>query len=251
MAARIRSKHQPKGARRSVRPQSAAPRFRRVSRQVRREELIDATLRSITRLGHAGLSVRHISAEAGVSIGLINHHFPSKDDLVAAAYEALANAVRSAIADEVAGGENARERLRRFFHASFSPRLLDRRLFDVWLVFWSMAAHAPAIRAAHDRTYSSYRALLQELLGALATEGEAPAFAARPAAIALSALLDGLWVELSLNPRTFGAKDAVALCEDWVAALCAGAFPRLRGGAATARRPRYTTVQQGRGEDPQ
>jgi hypothetical protein len=40
-------------------------------------------------------------------------------------------------------------------------------------------------------------------------------------------LLDGLWIELSLNPATFTAHDAIGLCEDWVSALCAGALPGL------------------------
>ena len=43
----------------------------------------------------------------------------------------------------------------------------------------------------------------------------------------MSALLDGLWVELSLSPTTFKPREAIALCEDWVNALCNGAFPRL------------------------
>ena len=49
----------------------------------------------------------------------------------------------------------------------------------------------------------------------------------RSAAIALSALLDGLWVELSLSSETFKPSEAIGICEDWVNALCAGAFPRI------------------------
>jgi TetR/AcrR family transcriptional regulator, transcriptional repressor of bet genes len=49
----------------------------------------------------------------------------------------------------------------------------------------------------------------------------------RAAAIALTALLDGLWVELSLSSETFKPSEAIAICEDWVNALCAGAFPRM------------------------
>jgi TetR/AcrR family transcriptional repressor of bet genes len=79
----------------------------------------------------------------------------------------------------------------------------------------------------HDRTYGKYRAMLEALLGQLSKTGAAPQFKLRPAAIALSALLDGLWVELSLSPATFKPREAIALCDDWVTALCNGAFPRL------------------------
>jgi TetR/AcrR family transcriptional repressor of bet genes len=114
-----------------------------------------------------------------------------------------------------------------FFRASFAPELLDPQLFNVWLVFWSMVAHSPEIRAVHDRTYDQYRSILEALLGELAKSGAAPQFKLRPAAIALSALLDGLWVELSLSPKNFKPREAIALCEDWVTALCNGGFPRL------------------------
>jgi hypothetical protein len=71
------------------------------------------------------------------------------------------------------------------------------------------------------------------LLGQLVDSGAAQPFRLRPAAIALSALLDGFWVELSLSPAIFKPREAIALCEDWVSALCNGGFPRL---TATPRR---------------
>src|SRR3984885_5967597 len=207
------------------------PKFRRATPAVRREALIEATLSCLKKYGHEGVSVRRISAAAGVSIGLINHHFPSKSGLVAETYEALALSLQDSIrrqADNRAA--SPRDRLSGFFRASFAPEILDPQLFNVWLVFWSMVAHSPEIREVHDRTYGKYRATLETLLGQLPQSGTAPPFKLRPAAIALSALLDGLWVELSLSSSTFKPGEAIALCEDWVNALCAGAFPRILRG---------------------
>jgi AcrR family transcriptional regulator len=204
------------------------PKFRRATPAVRREALVDATLCCLKQFGHEGVSVRRISAAAGVSIGLINHHFPSKSGLVAVAYETLALTLQNSIRRQAEiAAASPRDRLHGFFRASFAPELLDPQLFNVWLVFWSMVAHAPEIRAVHDRTYGQYRLILESLLGDLAKSGLAPQFKLRPAAIALSALLDGLWVELSLSPANFKPREAIALCEDWVSALCNGAFPRL------------------------
>src|SRR2546430_16547051 len=61
------------------------PRFERQLPQQRRQALIDATIECLKRYGHDGLSIRTISAQAGVSVGLINHHFPNKNQLAAAA----------------------------------------------------------------------------------------------------------------------------------------------------------------------
>jgi TetR/AcrR family transcriptional regulator, transcriptional repressor of bet genes len=211
------------------------PKFRRAAPAVRREALIEATLRCLKRDGHDGASVRSISAEAGVSIGLINHHFPSKSGLVAEAYDALASSLQESLRAQADNKSvSPRERLSLFFHASFAPDLLDPELFNVWVVFWSMVAHSKEIRVVHDRTYGQYRSLLENLLGQLSACGLAPPLKLRSAAIALSALLDGLWVELSLSSATFKPSEAIAVCEDWVHALCKGAFPRLHRTAGRA-----------------
>jgi len=204
------------------------PKFRRATPAVRREALIEATLRCLKKFGHGGVSVRRISAAAGVSIGLINHHFPSKAGLIAETYETLALSLQESIrAQAENSAASPRARLSDFFRASFAAEILEPELFNVWVVFWSMVAHSPEIRAVHDRTYGKYRSMLEALLGELVKSGAAPALKLRSAAIALSALLDGLWVELSLSSATFKPREAIAICEDWVNALCSGGFQRM------------------------
>lgn len=211
------------------------PKFRRAPPTVRREALIEATLACLRKHGREGLSVRRIGAEAGVSPGLINHHFPSVSMLVAAAYETLAMSLLESIEQRAREVDaSPRERLRRFYQAWFAPAQLDPGLFDTWLVFWSMISHHAEVRAVHDRTYAAYRAALESLLARLRESEGVPRFKPRPAGIALAALLDGLWTEASINPRTFKPAEAVALCEDWTNALCAGAFPSLLAGGRRA-----------------
>lgn len=215
-----------------------SPKFRRAPPGVRREALIEATLACLRKYGHDGASARRIAAQAGVSAGLITHHFPSISALVAASYESLAMSLLRSIQQQArARGTGPRERLRRFFEASFAPALLEPGLFGTWLVFWSMISHDEGVRAVQDRTYGAYREALESLLEELQASDEAPAFKLKPAAIALAALLDGLWIEASMNPNAFKPAQAVELCEDWTHALCRGAFPSLLTGAGT-RRPR-------------
>jgi TetR/AcrR family transcriptional regulator, transcriptional repressor of bet genes len=223
------------------------PKFHRATPAVRREALVEATLSCLKQYGHEGVSVRRISAAAGVSIGLINHHFPSKSGLIAETYETLALSLLESIRRQAENkAVSPRDRLSNFFRASFTPEILDPQLFNVWLVFWSMVAHSSEIRAVHFSTYAKYRAVLESLLDQLVDSGAAPPFRLRPAAIALSALLDGFWVELSLSPTVFKPREAIAHCEDWVNALCRGDFPHLVGtargrktnGAAKRRKPK-------------
>jgi AcrR family transcriptional regulator len=50
-----------------------------------RHELLEATLRTLTRHGVVGTSARTVAAEAGVNQGLVFYHFGSVEDLLAAA----------------------------------------------------------------------------------------------------------------------------------------------------------------------
>jgi AcrR family transcriptional regulator len=52
--------------------------------------LLDATRRVIQRSGIASATVGEITREAGASLGLLNYHFPSKDDVVAEAFADVA-----------------------------------------------------------------------------------------------------------------------------------------------------------------
>src|ERR1700749_1895749 len=151
-----------------AKPRKHAPKFRRAAPQVGREALIEATLQCLKKYGHDGLSVRRISAAAGVSIGLINHHFPSSAGLVAETYETLARSLYEELRSQAEDTSmSPRERISAFFRASFAPELLDPQLFSVWVVFWSMLAHSAEIRAVHARTYGQYRLILEKLLGQL------------------------------------------------------------------------------------
>ena len=215
---------------------SEQPKFRREPPDARREALIAATLASLGKFGHEGLSVRRISAHAGVSMGLINHHFPGIDALVAAAYESLAERLlaRSREPALAIAGEPLAA-LHVYFSASFAPRALDPAIFRTWLVFWSLVPHSRELRAVRERADRATRATLETLLSRLKRQPGVCPFKVGPARIGLAALMDGLWVELSLDPSSFEPAWAVSLCDDWVRGLAAGAFPALRAPRRGAR----------------
>jgi AcrR family transcriptional regulator len=209
------------------------PRFERQLPQQRRRALIEATIECLKRYGHEGLSIRTISAQAGVSVGLINHHFPNKNQLIAAAYRHFnSELVGGLLAAVERAADSPRARLRAFLEASFCPPNLDQDVLAVWVVFWGLYRHSRLIQRVQRETYRGYVRLLRGMLAELAGQARAPpgrrprrsSRRARPnlrlAAIGLTALLDGLWLEWCLEPGTFRPAEAVALCEAWVQSLC-------------------------------
>jgi TetR/AcrR family transcriptional repressor of bet genes len=197
-----------------------APRFARQLPDARRQALIDATIECLKQHGHEGLSVRKISAQAGVSIGLINHHFPNKDELVAQAYRHFNSTLVAGLKKAIdKAPPNPRDRLSAFITASFSPPNLDQDVLNAWVVFWSMYRHSKEIQRVHGETYQAYLELIHSMLTDLEREAGRLSLPLRLATIGLTALLDGLWLEWCLDPDTFKPEEAVILCDGWVARL--------------------------------
>ena len=167
--------------------------------------------------------MRHVAAEAGVSPGLVRHHFDGMQDLVAETYRATGKQI-AAILDEAlaAAGPSAEAQLHAFIETSFKPPLLDADLLAVWLAFWSLTRTDPQIHAIHAKVYAGYRRLLEEMIAALARE-HGIANEVRQSALALTAVLDGLWLEHCLDPKTFSDAEAAAIAHGWVDGLKNGA----------------------------
>jgi len=190
--------------------------FRRVDPEVRREALIDAALRCLAREGHEGLSVRRIATEAGVSVGLINHYFPSIDMLVADAYETLATDIAGRMAKAAGQAEGSpRERLAKLIEACFAPEIMDPSLLRVWVVFWGMILHSPEMRIVQKRTNDRFCNVYELFLRDVAA-AEGKRVDTTLLARGLSAMHDGLWLEFCLNPDSFKVEDGMALCHAWI-----------------------------------
>ena len=189
--------------------------FTRESADTRREALIAACGRCLAKNGAQGTSVRAICLEAGVSPGLLRHYFDGIDALVAATYRATGARVADALKTAVeAAGTDPRARLLAFVGANFRAPIADPDLLAIWLAFWSLARTDPNIGAIHDEIYADNRRDLERLIAACASPADL-----RLAAVGLSALIDGLWLELTLGNAPFSAEEAEMLAENWVTSL--------------------------------
>lgn len=187
---------------------TAKPAFTRAEPDARRLSLIEACARVLAREGAAGTSVRAIALEAGVSPGLVGHYFAGVEALVAATYAHVEAQVSAAI--EMAldqAGPDPRARLEAFVTASFRAPVASGELLATWIAFWSLVRARPEIAHQHDQQYAAFRSRLESLLAASGT----PTADLRRAAIAITALIDGLWLELCLSPETFAPGEAEAI----------------------------------------
>lgn len=192
-------------------------RVQRLSAPERRAELIEATLAIIADDGLHGASLRRVAERAGVSNGLIRHHFSGKRPLILAAYEVM-------IAHLTAPGRAALQRtdlppvaqLAGFIRASLDPAVTQPRLFSIWAAFVALVHGDAEFEAIHRAGYLDYQTRFDPLVRAvlLASGRGAEVEDAPRLAIELNALIDGLWVEGSLLARDFAEGELVGLALD-------------------------------------
>jgi len=176
--------------------------FKRAGEEVRRAALIAATLDCICEGGAQAATVRAIALRAGVTPGLIRHYFASKEELLAAALEALMAEMTEASTQAHPQG-SPRGALRSLILAALSPPVATPQKMALWAAMIQLVPHDPAMRQAHARSYLAFRDRLEaRIVAVLASEGRCTANS-RALAIAGNALLDGLWLEMSALPEHF------------------------------------------------
>jgi AcrR family transcriptional regulator len=165
---------------------------RRRSVDLRREEILDATLEQVDRLGLASTRVSDVAGALGVSPGLVFYHFGTKDALLA---EAFAHAVERDLdrlsartrraADPV---ERLRQAVRRYGPTGSADG------WRLWIDAWALAQREPEIRAVLKDMDRRWCAALREVVD----EGVALGVFCCPdpeaSVVRVSALLDGLSV---------------------------------------------------------
>lgn len=175
---------------------------RTASKEARRAQLIQATIRSIAKNGLSETTVATVAREAKLSQGIVNLHFQSKDRLLVETLRFVADEYKEAWeqALEEAGPSHA-ERLEALAYVDFGPAVFDRNKVAVWFAYWSETKSRPTYRklcAERDRGYDSK---MKELVEAIIDEGGYRGLDAQNVTDGLSAISAGLWLDLLVNPR--------------------------------------------------
>ncbi len=196
---------------------------RTASKAERRTQLIEATIRSIASHGLSDTTMATVAGEAGLSQGIINLHFETKDKLLLATltrvvdeYRALWEAALEAAADDPVA------RLAALVEVDFHPSVCDRDKLAVWFAFWSESKARPTYRklcAGRDRGYDR---MLVRLCRQLVDEGDYRGVDPELAARAMAALTEGLWLDMLANPRNMTRRQALRVSQAYLAHL----FPR-------------------------
>jgi AcrR family transcriptional regulator len=173
---------------------------RRVDRRERRTLIADALMRVAADRGLEAVSLRHVAAEAGVTAGMVQHYFRTKDEMMAFALAVVRerNEARVTKAMESLGESAAPRDLVRTMLRELLP-LDEARRSDgrVALAFLAYTVVRPAAAAPLREDTAGMVAFLAEQIRAAQATGEAnPAIDPNHAAASLLAIMEGLGLYL-------------------------------------------------------
>lgn len=174
------------------------------------QRILDAVLAVLAREGISGVSMRAVSREAGVALGLMNYYFSDKTSLIAAALRRLGE--QDAQLVEPRAGLTPRDQLVRSLHRVVDEEFLRGDYLALRLQLWALAPVDPLFAAINQEAQERYRDGLAHLVGR-ASPQLGPADAARRAADIL-VLQNGLWLTSMLLVDREAIDRGVRRCEE-------------------------------------
>ena len=196
-----------------------------VDHDTRREEVAEATWRVIAAQGVEGATLREIAREAGFTTGVINHYFRNRDELMAFAYELIAEQNDARLSETLPSLPPGMPRVRAAVEALVPRELRSGRAASL-LGFWSSAVVNERHRALNLASYGRYQALVREQVADAVRVGDLPRHLdPEDVADQLIALGEGLFVRTALDPERYTPERRARLISTMLAMLAGDIAP--------------------------
>jgi AcrR family transcriptional regulator len=201
-------------------PLSTGP--RKASKEVRRQQLIEATIDTLARRGYAATTLADVAKTAGLSGGIVNFHFESKEKLLVETLRALAGEYRTNWRSALAmAGKSSAERLEAILSADFNEVVCTQRKLAAWCAFWAEAQSRPTYLDHCSANDEEYQETITRVVGEIIGEGHYPYDAARIAR-GVEAMMEGIWLDMMTMQSPITREEGMKT----VFACLAAFFPR-------------------------
>lgn len=201
---------------------------RALPKEVRREQLICATVKCIARTGLSGVTMAKVTSEAGLSMGIANLHFDSKEKLLRetlAYVTAEYNHGQRAIF-EAEQYPSLAARLEAILAFDFSTSITEKDKLAVWFGFLGEARSRPTYQRICSRQDSVSEVEMTALFQAVIDEGVYSNADASLIATGYISLVDGLWLNLLVTPRRLPRARARLAARHYLASAFPQHIPR-------------------------
>ncbi|MEZ9443240.1 transcriptional regulator BetI [Vibrio sp. 10N.222.54.F12] len=180
---------------------------------IRKPQLVQATMTVIDRVGLHAASVALISKEAGVSTGIINHYFGGKHGLLEETMREILRQLSNTVTTELKAlpADAHQQRINAIINGNFEGYQAENKVSKTWLAFWSYSMHDAQLKRlqrVNEKRLISH--LLIELKSIFQPDQ------AELIAHGIASLIDGIWLRGTLNPEGINADKARAIINDYL-----------------------------------
>jgi TetR/AcrR family transcriptional repressor of bet genes len=204
--------------------------------RIRRHDLIEAAYRTFLDHGMSGLTVARIGERAGMSHGIVNYYFKSKNHLLSAVMRYAFQLILQRSIRALRAAKTPRQRVSAVIAGNFPVETFNQETAAAWISF---CAEVPTNPDFERLQHQFYRRLRQNLVHNL-KELTTPAHAER-VALGITVWIDGLWLHSGMKQYAVDRVDAIRAIEEYVDDILAQG-PR----AAAKKRPVSTPNRRAR-----
>lgn len=192
---------------------------RTASKEVRRQQLIEATIESISKFGISGTTMTTVTGFAGLSMGIVNFHFTSKQTLFEETLRHLADEHRDQWRKAMKRApKTPGDQLVAIADAQFHPSIYSRKKLSVWFAFYGEATARASYRKIMAQMDEERWDTMEGLCRQLIDDGNYPLVEPQHVANTLEGLFDGFCLNILLYPDAFSSQNAKTRIREYLAA---------------------------------
>jgi len=165
--------------------------------EVRRDEILRATVEEVTARGFASTRVADVAARLGISTGLVFYHFDSKEGLLSQAFAYAAEQDLATLDDILASRSRPLAKLRAILRV-YAPTGTSKA-WAMWIDGWAEAMRVPELEAVSRRLDLRWKEAVTEVIVAGVESGAFTCDDPSGAAWRLIGLIDGLSVQVTVH----------------------------------------------------
>ena len=195
-------------------------------KQATRQKLLNATIEIIAIEGMAGVTLGKVAQRTGLSRGICNFHFHTKDQLMLEAFRMLYKEHEQAWQQVIADTRlSPALRLIKLVETLLSQPIADHEKVAVWLAFWGEPPHRQTYLDLCSTSDRHYEDAIEDLLRQLSKGQEViNGMSLGAISVALTAMIDGMTLQYLIAPDMLSSEDASRACLAYLSSF----FPEFR-----------------------
>ena len=179
-------------------------------------KLISSTIKNLSKKGINELTMHDVSQGAGLSQGIVNFHFKSKELLLIETLRFISNEYLHSFQKSIAKTKNdPRRKLIGIIENDFSKKICTREKIAVWFTFFSEIKYKPAYHQICKERDLYYQSITENIFAELIKK-ENIRLSKKNIARGFQALIMGLWLDQLEDPDTFNRIQAKKICFEFI-----------------------------------